>query len=68
MMKGMKDVRVLIAGKEPLASSLKLLMETCGSFKQVEVYHSEDDLPLSGKGAWMIHDLIGDYKEYKDLV
>ncbi len=57
MMKNIKDTYVLIAGKEPLASSLQILMKASGNFKQVEIYKPDDDLPLSGKGVWIIHDI-----------
>lgn len=49
-----RDMKVVIAGKEPLASALKLLFEEDGFFKQVDIYYPSADKPMSGYGAYQI--------------
>lgn len=49
-----KDMKMVIAGKEPLASALKLLFEEDGYFEQVDIYYPVADKPMSGFGAYQI--------------
>lgn len=49
-----KDMKVVIAGKEPLASALKNLFEEDGYFKQVEIYYPSAEKPMSGYGVYQI--------------
>ena len=48
------DMKVVIAGKEPLASALKLLFEEDGYFEQVEIYYPSAEKPMSGYGLYQI--------------
>ena len=48
------DMKMVIAGKEPLASALKLLFEEDGYFRQVEIYYPEARKPMSGYGLYQI--------------
>lgn len=48
------DMKMVIAGKEPLASALKLLFEEDGYFRQVEIYYPEAVKPMSGYGLYQI--------------
>lgn len=48
------DMEVVIAGKEPLASALKLLFEEDGYFRQVEIYYPAAEKPMSGYGLYRI--------------
>lgn len=48
------DMKVVIAGKEPLASALKLLFEEDGYFRQVEIYYPDPKKPMSGYGLCRI--------------
>lgn len=48
------DMKMVIAGKEPLASALKLLFEEDGYFRQVEIYYPEAQKPMSGYGLYQI--------------
>lgn len=50
-------VDAVIAGKEPLASSLKYLLEQEGLFDNVQLYQGEKEVPVSGLGVWAIHDI-----------
>jgi 2-dehydro-3-deoxygalactonokinase len=47
-------MKVVIAGKEPLASALKLLFEEDGFFEQVDIYYPTADKPMSGYGMYQI--------------
>ena len=49
-----RDMKVVIAGKEPLASALKLLFEEDGFFRQVEIYYPDPKKPMSGYGLYQI--------------
>lgn len=49
-----KEMKVIIAGKEPLASALKLLFEEDGYFEKVEIYYPDPKTPMSGYGAYRI--------------
>ena len=49
-----RDMKVVIAGKEPLASALKLLFEEDGHFRQVEIYYPDPAKPMSGYGLYQI--------------
>ncbi len=49
-----EEMKVVIAGKEPLASALKLLFEEDGYFKQVEIYYPTAEKPMSGYGLYQI--------------
>lgn len=49
-----KDMKVVIAGKEPLASALKTLFEEDGYFSQVEIYYPSAETPMSGYGVYQI--------------
>ena len=49
-----KGMKMVIAGKEPLASALKLLFEEDGYFEQVEIYYPTAEKPMSGYGAYQI--------------
>ncbi len=49
-----KEMKVVIAGKEPLASALKLLFEEDGYFEQVEIYYPSAEKPMSGYGAYQV--------------
>lgn len=49
-----RDMKVVIAGKEPLASALKLLFEEDGFFRQVEIYYPDPQKPMSGYGLYQI--------------
>lgn len=49
-----KEMKVVIAGKEPLASALKLLFEEDGYFEQVEIYYPTAEKPMSGYGAYQV--------------
>ena len=48
------DMKVVIAGKEPLASALKLLFEEDGYFDQVDIYYPSAEKPMSGYGLYQI--------------
>ena len=48
------DMKMVIAGKEPLTSALKLLFEEDGYFRQVEIYYPEAAKPMSGYGLYQI--------------
>lgn len=48
------DMKVVIAGKEPLASALKLLFEEDGYFEQVDIYYPSAEKPMSGYGLYQI--------------
>lgn len=48
------DMKVVIAGKEPLASALKLLFEADGYFDQVDIYYPTAEKPMSGYGLYQI--------------
>jgi 2-dehydro-3-deoxygalactonokinase len=56
MFQGFQKSRVLIAGKEPLSSALAYLLEQDNEFKEVSVLSYEKNVPLSGKGALLIHE------------
>ena len=47
-------MKVVIAGKEPLASALKLLFEADGYFDRVEIYYPTAEKPMSGYGLYQI--------------
>ena len=47
-------MKVVIAGKEPLARALKLLFEEDGFFEQVDIYYPTADKPMSGYGMYQI--------------
>lgn len=49
-----RDMKIVIAGKEPLASALKLLFEEDGFFEKVEIYYPADEKPMSGYGLYQI--------------
>ena len=49
-----KGMKMVIAGKEPLASALKLLFEEDGYFEKVEIYYPTAEKPMSGYGAYQI--------------
>ena len=49
-----RDMKIVIAGKEPLASALKLLFEEDGFFKKVEIYYPAAEKPMSGYGLYQI--------------
>ena len=49
-----RDMKVVIAGKEPLASALKLLFEEDGFFKKVEIYYPSAEKPMSGYGLYQV--------------
>lgn len=48
------DMKVVIAGKEPLANALKLLFEADGYFDQVDIYYPTAEKPMSGYGLYQI--------------
>lgn len=47
-----REMKMVIAGKEPLASALKLLFEADGFFDRVEIYYPTAEKPMSGYGAY----------------
>lgn len=49
-----KEMKVVIAGKEPLASALKLLFEEDGYFDRVEIYYPTAEKPMSGYGLYQV--------------
>lgn len=49
-----RDMKIVIAGKEPLASALKLLFEEDGFFEKVEIYYPDAEKPMSGYGLYQI--------------
>lgn len=49
-----RDMKMVIAGKEPLASALKLLFEEDGYFEKVEIYYPDAAKPMSGYGLYQI--------------
>ena len=49
-----RDMKMVIAGKEPLASALKLLFEEDGFFERVEIYYPTAEKPMSGYGLYQI--------------
>ena len=49
-----RDMKLVIAGKEPLASALKLLFEEDGYFNKVEIYYPTQEKPMSGYGLYQI--------------
>ncbi len=49
-----RDMKIVIAGKEPLASALKLLFEEDGFFEKVEIYYPAAEKPMSGYGLYQI--------------
>ena len=49
-----REMKVVIAGKEPLASALKLLFEEDGYFQQVDIYYPTAEKPMSGYGAYQV--------------
>ena len=49
-----RDMKLVIAGKEPLASALKLLFEEEGYFNKVEIYYPTQEKPMSGYGLYQI--------------
>ena len=48
------SMKVVIAGKEPLASALKLLFEEDGFFEKVEIYYPTAEKPMSGYGLYQV--------------
>ena len=48
------QMKVVIAGKEPLASALKLLFEEDGYFEKVDIYYPTAEKPMSGYGLYQI--------------
>lgn len=48
------DMKVVIAGKEPLASALKLLFEEDGYFDEVDIYYPTAEKPMSGYGLYQV--------------
>ena len=48
------DMKVVIAGKEPLASALKLLFEADGYFQKVYIYYPTAEKPMSGYGLYQV--------------
>ena len=48
------DMKVVIAGKEPLASALKLLFEADGYFQKVDIYYPTAEKPMSGYGLYQV--------------
>ena len=55
--KDMKDAKVLVAGKEPLAGALEILLKRVGGYPQTMLYQPKSEGPLSGRGALLIHEL-----------
>lgn len=51
------DMKVVIAGKEPLASALMLLFEEDGYFSRMEIYYPDAQKPMSGYGLYRIAQL-----------
>lgn len=49
-----KDMKVIIAGKEPLRSALKDLFLEDGTFKEVSIFNNEKNTLLSGYGMCVI--------------
>ena len=49
-----RDMKLVIAGKDPLASALKLLFEEDGYFNKVEIYYPTQEKPMSGYGLYQI--------------
>ena len=49
-----RDMKMVIAGKEPLASALKLLFEEDGFFEKVEIYYPTAEKPMSGYGLYQV--------------
>lgn len=49
-----RDMKVVIAGKEPLASALKLLFEEDGYFEKVDIYYPTAEKPMSGYGLYQV--------------
>ena len=49
-----RDMKMVIAGKEPLASALKLLFEEDGFFEKVEIYYPTVEKPMSGYGLYQV--------------
>ena len=49
-----RDMKMVIAGKEPLASALKLLFEEDGYFEKVEIYYPTAEKPMSGYGLYQV--------------
>ena len=49
-----QDMKMVIAGKEPLASALKLLFEEDGFFEKVEIYYPTAEKPMSGYGLYQV--------------
>ena len=49
-----RDMKMVIAGKEPLASALKLLFEEDGFFEKVEIYYPTTEKPMSGYGLYQV--------------
>ena len=45
---------MVIAGKEPLASALKLPFEADGYFDQGDIYYPTAEKPMSGYGLYQI--------------
>lgn len=54
------DMKVVIAGKEPLLTAFKDIFAEDGSFKDVQVCRPEDVGPLSGYGAYLVARRRGD--------
>ena len=54
--KDMKDAKVLVSGKEPLAGALETLLKRVGGYPQATLYHPKTEGPLSGRGALLIHE------------
>lgn len=54
--RNIRNAKVIISGKEPLSSALKFLFDADKTFSDVRIYHPVNELPLSGIGAWKIHD------------
>ena len=48
------QLKMVIAGKEPLASALKLLFEEDGFFEKVEIYYPTAEKPMSGYGLYQV--------------
>ena len=49
-----RDMKVVIAGKEPLASALKLLFEEDRFFDKVDIYYPTAEKPMSGYGLYQV--------------
>ena len=54
------DMKVIIAGKEPLLTAFQLIFAEDGSFKDVEVRGPGNMRPLSGYGAYLVARRRGD--------